>query len=93
MPEGYRIHCTTTIQCNEEDFNVMMLSIAALDLQMKEEPMYGNILLFDLKYMPLSYLLSFTPTLTKKVISVYLVRIQFKHLFIHIYIHAHRYSS
>jgi len=71
-PEGNRIFCTKTCHTTDEDkFDVTMfckVTIALLDLQLKEEPMYGNIFLYDLKHVGLSQFLAFTPTLTKNLL-------------------------
>lgn len=83
-PEGNRIFCTKTSECDEDNFNFKLfcqVSLAVLDLQVKEEPMYGNVVLYDLKYVTMSQFLAFTPTLTKRLLSLCLVSRQFKHTY------------
>lgn len=76
-PEGYRIFCTKTNPTTDEDaFDFLLfcqVSIATLDLQLKDEPMYGNISLYDLKHVQLSQFLAFTPTMTKKLLKIGMV--------------------
>ncbi|XP_027836886.2 alpha-tocopherol transfer protein-like [Aphis gossypii] len=71
-PEGNRIFCTTTRpSSDDDDYDVMLfcqVSIAILDLQLKLEPMYGNIILYDLKHVRLAQFMAFTPTLTKNLL-------------------------
>lgn len=67
-PEGYRVLITKAIQSDEDKFDVELyckMSLVALDLQVKEEPVYGNIILFDVQHFTLSQFLAFTPTVTK----------------------------
>jgi len=51
------------------------VSIAILDLQLKSEPMYGNIILYDLKHIRLAQFMAFTPTLTKNLLRCCIVSI------------------
>jgi len=78
-PEGNRIFCTTTRQSSDDEkFDVMLfcqVSIAILDLQLKLEPMYGNIILYDLKHIRLAQFMAFTPTLTKNLLKCCIVSI------------------
>jgi len=67
-PEGHRVLITRSIQSDDENFDVELyckMNLIALDLQVKEEPVYGNIILFDVKNFSLSQFLAFTPTVTK----------------------------
>lgn len=69
-PEANRVHVIRTIENNDADFNAMAMckgSLKAIDYLMRREPIYGFIFLLDLKHCHLSYLLSFTPSLTKKL--------------------------
>ncbi|VVC39731.1 Cellular retinaldehyde binding/alpha-tocopherol transport,CRAL/TRIO, N-terminal domain,CRAL-TRIO lipid [Cinara cedri] len=72
-PEGNRIFCTKTNPSTDDDkFDVMTLlqvSLAILDLQLKEEPMYGNVFLYDLQHVRLSQFMAFTPTITKNILK------------------------
>lgn len=78
-PEGNRIFCTTTRQSSDDEkYDVMLfcqVSIAILDLQLKLEPMYGNIILYDLKHIRLAQFMAFTPTLTKNLLKCCIVSI------------------
>lgn len=69
-PEGYRVHVCRSIENTSGEFDAMALvkgSLKTIDFIMRREPIYGFIFLFDLKYCQLSYLLNFTPTLTKQL--------------------------
>lgn len=78
-PDGNRIFCTVTHPTTDEtEYNVISvikLSLAILDLQLKTEPMHGNIILYDLKHVRLSQFLAFTPTITKNMLQCALVSI------------------
>lgn len=80
-PEGHRIFCTTTKpMVDDEHYDVLLYckaALAILDLQLKAEPMHGNIIMYDLKHVRLSQFMSFTPTITKNllrcgIVSIYL---------------------
>lgn len=76
-PEGNRVFCTkTSPTTDDEKFDIVLfcqVSIAILDLQLKEEPVYGNIILYDLQHVRLSQFLAFTPTLTKNLLMCCIV--------------------
>lgn len=62
------MHICRSIENNGGEFDAMALckgSLKTVDYLMRREPIYGFFFLFDLKYCQLSYLLNFTPTLTK----------------------------
>lgn len=68
--EGNRVHVIRSIENNDGDFNAMAMckgSLKTIDYLMRREPIYGLIFLLDLKYCQMSYLLSFTPSLTKNL--------------------------
>jgi len=48
---------------------------ALQDLLLKEEPMYGIIIVVDLKHFRLSDFMAFTPTLTKNMMKCLLVSV------------------
>lgn len=69
-PEANRVHIIRTIENNDGDFDAMAMckgSLKIIDYLMRREPVYGLVFLLDLKHCQLSYLLSFTPTLTKNL--------------------------
>lgn len=69
-PEANRVHVIRSIENNDGDFNAMAMckgSLKTIDYLMRREPIYGLVFLLDLKYCQLSYLLSFTPSLTKNL--------------------------
>lgn len=72
-PEGYRVNCARSLPTAEDDkFDVEMfckMSLAALDLQLREEPSHGIIILFDMKEFRLSQFLAYTPTVTKNFLK------------------------
>lgn len=77
--EGNRIYCMKFYPTTDNDvYDVLMgckASLAVLDLQLKLEPMYGNIILYDLKHVRLSQFLCFTPTITKNLMTCSIVSI------------------
>lgn len=69
-PEANRVHIIRSIENNDGDFDAMSMckgSLKIIDYLMRREPVYGLVFLLDLKHCQLSYLLSFTPTLTKNL--------------------------
>lgn len=80
-PEGHRIVCVKTRQFNDDTkvdgMTVANISVSILDALLKVEPMYGNDFLYDLEHLKFSSLLVFTPKLTKRLISIWLVSIQY----------------
>jgi len=69
-PEANRVHVIRSIENNDGDFNAMAMckgSLKTIDFLMRREPIYGLVFLLDLKHCQLSYLLSFTPSLTKNL--------------------------
>ncbi|VVC40931.1 Cellular retinaldehyde binding/alpha-tocopherol transport,CRAL/TRIO, N-terminal domain,CRAL-TRIO lipid [Cinara cedri] len=69
-PEANRVHIIRSIENRDVEFNAMVMckgSLKTIDYLMRREPIYGMIFLLDLKYCQLSYLLSFTPSLTKNL--------------------------
>lgn len=69
-PEANRVHVIRSIENNDGDFNAMAMckgSLKTIDYIMRREPIYGMVFLLDLKHCSLSYLLSFTPSLTKNL--------------------------
>lgn len=81
-PEGCRVICLRTIKMQDKNYeeydvnNFCKIILAGVDLELKEEPMYGNILLFDLEYTPFSRFLAFTPTVTKNLVRCLIVSTQ-----------------
>jgi len=69
-PEANRVHVIRSVENNDGEFNAMAMckgSLKVIDYLMRREPIYGMIFLLDLKHCQLSYLLSFTPSLTKNL--------------------------
>lgn len=69
-PEANRVHIIRSIENNDGEFDAMAMckgSLKTIDYLMRREPVYGLVFLLDLKHCQLSYLLSFTPTLTKNL--------------------------
>lgn len=69
-PEANRVHVIRSIENNDGDFSALNMckgSLKIIDYVMRREPIYGLIFLLDLKHCPLSYLLNFTPSLTKNL--------------------------
>lgn len=63
-PEGHRIIIINSIQTDDEKFDAELyckMTLAALYLQIKEEPMYSKIILYDVQHFTLSQFLNFTP--------------------------------
>lgn len=76
-PEGNRIICIKTNQVSDysnlDPMMIAKISIAVLDGLLKAEPMHGNIFLYDLKYLTTSIFLAFSPILTKRLLTIWLV--------------------
>lgn len=69
-PEANRVHIIRSIENNNGDYDAVTTckgSLKIIDHLMRQEPIYGLVFLFDLKHCQLSYLLRFTPTLTKNL--------------------------
>lgn len=69
-PEGNRILCVKTNPVTDDMFDIMItiqVALAVLDLQLKEEPMYGNVFMYDMRHVRLSQFLACTPTITKNM--------------------------
>lgn len=69
-PNGNRVQVIRTVENTNGDFNAMAMvkgTIKTIDSVMRREPIYGYVFLLDLKYCQMSYLMSFTPTLTKNL--------------------------
>lgn len=71
--DGCRIFCTKTNPTTDDDCfepeQFCKASLAVLDLMLKAEPVYGNIVIYDLKNIRLSQFLAFTPTITKNFVK------------------------
>ncbi|XP_050428173.1 alpha-tocopherol transfer protein-like [Adelges cooleyi] len=71
-PNGERVFCTRTHPTSDDDqFEAQLIiktAIAVLDLELKDTPMYGNIILLDLEFVRLNQFLACTPTLTKNLL-------------------------
>jgi len=73
--KGERIQCIRSVQSpdtSDNDYDAVRFCkywMTSLDLLLDEEPMYGNITIFDMTDMSLSKFLTFTPTLTKKMVT------------------------
>lgn len=83
-PEGHRVLITKSIPNDDDKFDVELyckMSLVALDLHVKEEPVYGNIILFDVKHFTLSQFLAFTPTVTKNFMKCCVVSTLVLHLY------------
>lgn len=68
--EANRVQLIRSIENNDGEFNAMAMckgSLKVIDYVMRREPIYGMIFLLDLKHCQLSYLLNFTPSLTKNL--------------------------
>ncbi|XP_050428160.1 alpha-tocopherol transfer protein-like [Adelges cooleyi] len=69
-PEANRVHILRTIENNDSEFNAVAMckgTLKTIDYLMRREPIYGMVFIFDLQHCQLSYLLSFTPSLTKNL--------------------------
>lgn len=69
-PNADRVHIIRSLENNDGEFHALSMckgSLRTIDYLMRREPIYGFIFLLDLKYCQLSYLLSFTPSLTKNL--------------------------
>jgi hypothetical protein len=89
-PEANRVHVIRSIENNDGHFSALNMckgSFKIIDYIMRREPIYGLIFLLDLKHCPLSYLLNFTPSLTKNLMRCIDVSNNFLGLYIYIYIY------
>ncbi|VVC39804.1 Hypothetical protein CINCED_3A020519 [Cinara cedri] len=73
-PEAYRVMCSRMYPTAKDlklDFLLSFQSyLAILDLQLRIEPMHGEIFLFDLEYLPLSQFVNLPPLMTKNYINM-----------------------
>ncbi|VVC39729.1 Hypothetical protein CINCED_3A014696 [Cinara cedri] len=73
-PEAYRVLFNKSYLMVEEielDFLFYFQTILAnVDIQMREEPMRGNIILLDLEYFPISQFVNLSPTLLKNAMDL-----------------------
>lgn len=76
-PEGYRVVIIKSVpMANDYKFDVSTFVKAVTTMQdvvMKEEPMYGNVYVYDLKHFRMSEFMAFTPTVTKNMNKCFIV--------------------
>lgn len=78
-PEAHRVlFIVAHMPLNDSKLDLFIFCkaiLGTLDLQMRDEPMRGEIFVLDLKGLPLRFFLSISPFMTKKCIDLCIVSI------------------